>query len=174
MMQAPALFLVVLGGRIPRANIELHDVRFVAGSCIDDTIPELRRQWFGHPRGLHLDSYTVIRAVDGFQVLLAPDPADQEQRLFFVNVGGYDPGDPMELHQFDLVVARSPQQARSRALKRLLPAAEQRHKDDLRLIDDCLALEAVGGWHVHLRQDPAAAAQPLRPDWTGYRRIDRD
>ena len=54
---APTLFLVVLGGRIAGAHIELHDVRFVAGTSIDDTLPHLRRQWFGARKGLHLDSW---------------------------------------------------------------------------------------------------------------------
>ncbi|MFN5698009.1 MAG: DUF1543 domain-containing protein, partial [Cyanobacteriota bacterium] len=31
----PRLFLVVLGGRIAQANIELHDVRFVAAASIE-------------------------------------------------------------------------------------------------------------------------------------------
>ena len=52
----PTLFLVVLGGRTARSHIELHDVRFVAGYTIDDTLPELRRQWFGRREGLHLDA----------------------------------------------------------------------------------------------------------------------
>ena len=31
------LFLVVLGGRAKKANVELHDVRWVIGSKIEDT-----------------------------------------------------------------------------------------------------------------------------------------
>jgi hypothetical protein len=44
------LFLVVLGGRIDGCHIELHDVRFVVGASIDDTLPQLRQQWFGYRR----------------------------------------------------------------------------------------------------------------------------
>jgi hypothetical protein len=36
------LFLVVLGGRIEGCHIELHDVRFVVGTSIEDTLPQLR------------------------------------------------------------------------------------------------------------------------------------
>jgi len=53
----PKLFLVYLGGRAPRANIELHDVQFVAGDSIEDTFEQLRKRWFGTVRGLHLDAY---------------------------------------------------------------------------------------------------------------------
>jgi hypothetical protein len=34
------LFLVVLGGRIEGCLIELHDVRFVVGTSIEDTLPQ--------------------------------------------------------------------------------------------------------------------------------------
>ena len=41
------LYLVVLGGRAAKANVELHDVRWVVGSCIEDSYDLLRRDWFG-------------------------------------------------------------------------------------------------------------------------------
>ena len=41
------LYLVVLGGRVKKANIELHDVRWVVGSKIEDTFDILRNDWFG-------------------------------------------------------------------------------------------------------------------------------
>ena len=71
----PTLFLAVLGGRTAISLIELHDVRFVAGASIDETLPELRRQWFGRREGLHLDAYMAVRAVDGYAVSLSRDPA---------------------------------------------------------------------------------------------------
>ena len=49
------LFLVVLGGRAKNANVELHDVRWVVGSKIEDTYDVLRRNWFGNFEGLHID-----------------------------------------------------------------------------------------------------------------------
>ena len=54
------LYLVVLGGRSKKANIELHDVRWVVGSKIEDTYDTLRKHWFGSPEGLHIDSYKKI------------------------------------------------------------------------------------------------------------------
>ena len=56
------LYLVVLGGRAKKANIELHDVRWVVGSKIEDTYDTLRKDWFGSPKGLHIDSYKKIKA----------------------------------------------------------------------------------------------------------------
>lgn len=181
----PVLFLVVLGGRTPRAHIELHDVRFVAGATIEDTYPALREQWFGSRRGLHLDSYMAVRFIDGWQVVLRRKPAPGPERLWFVNLGAYDPADLAERHRFGLVVARTPQAARARARRRWLVGAQGLHSDDLHAVDDLqaaqappgatggAALEPPGSFHVHLIADPACRNQPLVPDWFGYRRIDR-
>ena len=64
------LYLVVLGGRAKKANIELHDVRWVVGSKIEDTFNTLRKNWFGSPEGLHIDSYKKIRSIDGYKINL--------------------------------------------------------------------------------------------------------
>ena len=62
------LFLVVIGGSAPKANIELHDVRWVIGSCIEDTFDSLRKNWFGTLEGLHIYSYKKIISVDGYKI----------------------------------------------------------------------------------------------------------
>ena len=64
------LYLVVLGGRAKKANIELHDVRWVVGSKIEDTFDALRKDWFGSPKGLHIDSYKKIKYIDGYKINL--------------------------------------------------------------------------------------------------------
>ena len=64
------LFLVVLGGRAKKANVELHDVRWVVGSKIEDTFDVLRKDWFGTFDGLHIDSYKKINYVDGYKINL--------------------------------------------------------------------------------------------------------
>ena len=64
------LYLVVLGGRAEKANIELHDVRWVVGSKIEDTFNTLRKDWFGSSKGLHIDSYKKIQYIDGHKINL--------------------------------------------------------------------------------------------------------
>ena len=181
---APTLFLVVLGGRTPASHIEQHDVRFVVGHCIDDTLAELRRQWFGQRKGLHLDAWMAVRAIDGWRVrVVCADaagamPADlaRSERLWFVNLGGYRADALAELHHFGLVVARTPQAAKAAAKSQWLQGALQQHKDDLAAVDDCLAIEQLqllGGerWIVQLEPHPDGLSQPQVPDWFGYRPI---
>ena len=62
------LYLVVIGGMAPKANIELHDVRWVIGSKIEDTFESLRKNWFGSLEGFHIDTYKKIKSVDGYKI----------------------------------------------------------------------------------------------------------
>ena len=174
---SPTLFLAVLGGRSTSSHIELHDVRFVAGRSIEDTLPELRRQWFGRREGLHLDSFMAVRAVDGYAVRLGREPsAPGPERLWFVNLGAYRPDSLAELHHFGLVVATSALAAKAAAKRQWLQGALQQHKDDLWAVDDCLAIEQLellgeGRWYVQLEPHPEGLSQPQVPDWFGYRPI---
>jgi len=140
------LFLVVLGGRSRGCHIEQHDVRFVAGEHLDDTLPELRRQWFGLKRGLHLDSWQKIERVEGWRLELRREPFTGPMRLWFINVGAYDPDCAWELHAFGLFTAASPAAAKAKAKRHLLVGAAQQHKDD-----SC-ALEGLPGTPVRPEQ----------------------
>lgn len=160
------LFMVYLGGTAPGANIELHDVRFVVGETIADTYEQLRAQWFGEVKGLHLDSYLELTAIDGYQLKLVADKPEQQQQLYFVNFGGYYPGKMAEQHEFMLCVASSAAEAKARAKKLLLTDADSQHKDDLLELDNCLPLDSVNGYYIALQ--PGGGNQPQVPDWSGY------
>jgi hypothetical protein len=70
------------------------------------------------------------------------------------------------LHEFDLFVADDADAAKSRGLERLLNGAIQQHKDNLKDVDDCLLLEKLGGFYLHLNANPHG--EPSKPDWQGY------
>jgi hypothetical protein len=157
-------------------------VRFVVGPTLEATLPALRSQWFGRRKGLHIDSYMAVRQVGAFAVKLRREPFSGAERLWFVNVGGYQPHLLAEEHAFGLVVAATAASAKRQALAHWLPESQSRHKDDLHplerldpttpldAVDDCLPLATVGGWQVHLLPAPGPPP-PQRPDWFGYRPI---
>lgn len=165
------LYQFYIGGTAGRANIELHDVQFAAVSRVQDAYPALREAWFGDPGSLHLDGYMRIDWADGFDVHLAPEPDPSGLTLFFVNMGGYRADSLAELHAFGLFVAADAAGAKTKARRSLLQGAQQLHKDDLREVDNCLALGEFGGLHVHLQPNPSGT-QP-HPEWQGYRPIAR-
>ncbi|RYZ33221.1 MAG: DUF1543 domain-containing protein [Sphingobacteriales bacterium] len=40
------LYAVMLGGKHPKAHIEVHDVVFAVGDALPDLYPQLKQQWF--------------------------------------------------------------------------------------------------------------------------------
>ncbi len=183
------LFLVVLGGRAKKANIELHDVRWVAGSTIEDTFDVLRRDWFGTIEGLHIDSYKKINYVDGYKINLKYVSNNKiknhnlqknktKNDLWFVNIGGYDPSSMQEKHEFGLVVASSPAEAKNKAKSKWLNGYKKKHNDDitflknLTIFDDCELLKKIGNWEIELKSEINFIEETNYPDWYGYKRID--
>ena len=184
------LFLVVLGGRAKKANVELHDVRWVIGSRIEDTFDVLRRDWFGNIDGLHIDSYKKINYVDGYRINLKKTGNSKfkknkllkenipQHNLWFVNIGGYDPSSMQEKHEFGLVVASSSIEAKNKAKSKWLNGLKKKHKDDIyplndfRNYDDCEIISKIDNWEIELKQDNNSLENTFYPDWYGYKRID--
>ena len=107
-----SLFLVVLGGRTSKSNVEVHDVRWVVGETIIETFPTLRKDWFGIQKGLHIDSYKEIKYIDGYKIKITEatktypeDSYCRNKSLWFINLGGYNPEKMPEEHLFRLIVA---------------------------------------------------------------------
>ncbi|MEE4303579.1 MAG: DUF1543 domain-containing protein [Wenzhouxiangella sp.] len=166
----PALFVVCLGGGAAGSNVELHDVVFAVGTDLESTHEQLLDQWFGLPDGLHVDAWARVEQVPGYRVHLTREAPDNGMRLYFVNIGGYAPGELWERHAYALYPARSPAEVKARARKELLVGRESVHRDDLYDIDDVLEVQPAGNWHVTLEADPEAG----KPEVTnGYFPIPR-
>ena len=186
------LFLVVVGGRSPKANIELHDVRWVIGSKIEDTFDQLRNDWFGSDNGLHIDSYKKIDSIDGYKINLINKESREPQnkiskkgrisnkKLWFVNIGGYDPNSMQEKHEFGLVVASSFSEAKNKAKSKWLIDCKKKHKDDIYVVedftdvDDCEVIKNIGNWEIELILNDNHVEEKNIPDWFGYMRIDKN
>ena len=183
------LFLVVVGGRAPKANIELHDGRWVIGSTIEDTYDDLRKDWFGSIRGLHIDSFKKITSIDGFKINLQNKNTQNNhfnkeinltKKLWFVNLGGYDPSCMQEKHEFGLVVAENSIEAKNKAKSKWLIGCKRKHKDDIAClknfsdIDDCEVIKNIGNWEIELTLENNFVEETTCPDWFGYMRIDED
>ena len=163
------LFIVYLGGSAPKANIELHDIQFVVGDSIEDTYEQLRQNWFGAVKGLHLDSYKALKGADGYQISIQDRPQNFNKKLYFVNLGGYDKSKLNELHEFTLFVAADKTEAKEKAKQSLLKNSLHQHKDNLMEVDDCLEIGSIGGKYIHLT--PSDEEYNLKPDWFGYKVI---
>lgn len=151
------LFVVLLGGKHPRAKIEVHDVAFVVADTLEQAYPQLRESWFGSPKGVHIDSWMAVDGVEGWRVELSPlAPLPGAPRLYFINLGGYEAGAFGEAHRYLLVVARDIREAKEKGKRQILSHWEKAHTDALLDVDDCLPIDAVGGRYVHLVEGPHA------------------
>lgn len=152
------LFAVYLGGRAPRCNTELHDVVFVAGESLEGLYERLMDKWFGDPLKLHLDSWIELQVVDGYRISLRSHPPPTGQKLYFINLGAYLPGQFTELHANAFVVAASEAEVKQRGKAELLRGTQSVHTDDLYDLDDCLEIGEVDGEHIHLEPTTERAA----------------
>ena len=183
------LFLVVLGGRIPKANIEVHDVRWVIGSKIEDTFDDLRKSWFGSIDKLHIDSFKKINSVDGYKIKLKKsqnkkskikifNKTKDNKKLWFINLGGYNPKSMQEKHEFGLVVASTASDAKKIAKSKWLNGFFKKHNDDINClqsfsnVDDCKLIKNIKNWEIELIREDINFEQTNYPDWFGYLRID--
>jgi hypothetical protein len=150
------LFAIYIGGEHPRANIEVHDMRFVVAPTIEATYDSLRAQWWGRPGSLHLDCWSELSHADGYDVSLRPEPFAGTERLYYVNLGGYVAADFAEKHQNVFVVADSLASAKAQALKRAADWSEP-HRDDLYEAEQAFALdEAAAAERLYIHLTPSA------------------
>ena len=100
------LFAVFLGGRAKKCNTELHDVVFTCGDKIEETYFDLISKWFGIPDRLHIDSWVELSYVDGYKITLSQLKNNSNNKLYFINLGGYEPKKFEELHESKFMVGR--------------------------------------------------------------------
>jgi len=156
------LYAIYIGGSTGTSLIELHDIRFVIAPSIEDTYDELRRDWWGTPDSLHIDCWGELTSADGHNITLKDRPQEGfDQKLYFVNLGGYDPKEFAELHKNVFVVAPTESKAKVKALKTILDW-QAHHEDytyDVEQTVNISALAAAQSIYLHL--EPAENPAPF-------------
>lgn len=102
------LFMLKIGATPPGRLIEQHDVFFGIAAYPADLVPQLEATWPEAADNWHIDCWREISQVGQHAVRVVPRsqvPADNGDRLFFVNLGGYKPGHFEEFHHKMLLVA---------------------------------------------------------------------
>lgn len=156
------LFMFQVGGNFRNSNVELHDIRFSIGETAEDCYSDLRSQWWGDPKSLHLDCWGAVEQADGYDISLVAEGGEPTaDRLFFVNLGGYSPTEFAELHKNVLVVAENAAKAKKKALT-LVQGWSLPHKDRLFEVDKAMDLSAeLQRRGCSLRLDKAAELKPF-------------
>lgn len=105
-MAANKLFMLLLGCKPKGRHTEQHDIFFTIGKDLKSIIPDINAFW---PEGgrIHIDAWREVNAIDGFKIDVADKKnmlKSQKHKLFFLNLGGYKPGEFEEFH-YKLIVA---------------------------------------------------------------------
>ena len=85
-----------------------------------------------------------------------------------------------EKHEFGLVVAKSPLEAKNKAKSKWLKGYKKKHKDDitplknLSTLDDLEPIKKIGNWEIELINEKNFVEETNSPDWYGYKRIDKN
>src|ERR1700761_400850 len=119
MTDSPKLFMLLLGCKPEGRFTEQHDIFFDIGTDLKSLVPHIRDYWPEGGEKLHIDAWREVTQVDSFRIDVVPrsDPQDPSaQRLFFINLGGYKPGEFDEFH-YKMIVAAADKGAAVRQAK---------------------------------------------------------
>jgi hypothetical protein len=130
-MESLKLFMVLLGAKPPGRHVEQHDVFFGIAASIEGLFADIRRFWPEAADKVHVDAWREVKTVDGYQLTVwargagaalsgvstdaAPPGASSGPKLFFVNLGGYQPDKFEEQHYVVLTVKQNKDSAFSEA-----------------------------------------------------------
>lgn len=127
------LFMLKIGARPQGRLIEQHDVMFVIANSLSETIESVNQHWPAVKNNWHLDTWREVKRVGDYQILLSKESLSKDglskdnaladniladdrvnnklgshgKQLYFVNLGGYLPGQFEEFHYKTLVVAET-------------------------------------------------------------------
>ncbi len=101
------LFMVLVGCTPKGRLTEQHDIYFGIGDTIQSLIPQIYNFW---PDGgtLHIDAWREVTKVGNYRIdIVLKNDDSVTPSLFFLNLGGYRPGEIEEYHYKMLSVAES-------------------------------------------------------------------
>ncbi|MBB3054870.1 DUF1543 domain-containing protein [Mucilaginibacter gotjawali] len=116
------LFMVLLGSKSPARNVEQHDYFFGIGQVLNDLVPQMRAFWPGTGNSLHVDGWREVTRVSGFRVEVVLKERDDFlalNRLFFINLGGYQ-ADKLEEQHYTVLSVHSDRAQAARHAKQTL------------------------------------------------------
>lgn len=101
------LYMLLLGSKAPGRHVEQHDFFFGIASSLKALVPDIKTFWRGTAGNLHIDGWREVNMVDGYSIkvkLKEEATAPSQNKLFFINLGGYMAGRLEEQHYVILSV----------------------------------------------------------------------
>lgn len=103
------LFMLLLGCKPPGRHTEQHDMFFGIASSLKELVPAINAFWPEAKKNIHLDAWREVTSVKQYTIRVVKKTeisSVSDRKLFFINLGGYKPGEFEEYHHKLLVVAK--------------------------------------------------------------------
>lgn len=186
-MQDLKLFMVLIGCTPKGRNTEQHDIFFSIGRSMKGLLPEIVEFWPEAEGEMHIDAWREVNQVDGRRVSILSraevKEGIEEDKLFFINLGGYRRNEFDEFHYKMLVAAPD----KSQAIQQAKQTAFYKHTrfdgaeshiddkfgvdvDDIFQIEDILPAAVKEKYSISLAPAEAAAEDELN---LGYFKLSR-
>lgn len=106
---SPKLFMVLLGCTPKGRLTEQHDIFFGIAENLKQLVPAMIEFWPEAKGEIHIDCWREVTYVNGYSVSVVQKAVEHsnERHLFFVNLGGYKPGEFEEYHYKLLAVGKT-------------------------------------------------------------------
>jgi len=166
-MESLKLYMIMLGCKPAGRHTEQHDIFFTLATSLKETIPHIKAFWPEVKDKVHLDAWREVTNVDGYQIRVVPKTTeDAENKLFFINLGGYRAGEFDEPHYKLLVVAPDLGSATKQAKKSAffkhtgIPGATAHIDDKYGVdVDDIYKIEDI--LPINFRENYSLSIQPV-------------
>ena len=103
------LFMLLIGSKAPGRHVEQHDFFFGISASLKDLVPDIKAFWREAGSSIHIDGWREVNSVDGYGikvVLKGEANIDSAEKLFFINLGGYQANKLEEQHYTVLSVQK--------------------------------------------------------------------
>jgi len=182
----PKLYMLLLGSKAPKRNVEQHDYFFGIANSLKELVPDIKAFWPEAGASIHIDGWREVNQVDGYQINVkhrADGHAPSPHKLFFINLGGYQSGKLEEQHYIVLGVkddrASAIQDAKktvffkTNSVKGANSHIDEKYGidiDDIYRVEDILSPQHKEKYHIEISPDSNLADDEIH---LGYFKLDK-
>jgi hypothetical protein len=185
--QQPKLYMLLLGSKAPKRNVEQHDYFFGIAHSLKALVPEIKTFWPEAVASIHIDGWREVTKVDNYEInikLRENRTTLSANKLFFINLGGYQSNQLYEQHYIVLSVhderAKAIQEAKKTAffkansIKGANAHIDEKYGidvDDIYKIEDILSEESKQKYHIEIKT--SSGNLPEDEIHLGYLKLDK-
>ena len=185
--QQPKLYMLLLGSKAPKRNVEQHDYFFGIAHSLKALVPEIKAFWPEAGTSIHIDGWREVNKVDNYEInikLRENHTTPSAYKLFFINLGGYQSNQLYEQHYIVLSVhderAKAIQEAKktvffkTNSIKGANAHIDEKYGidvDDIYKIEDILSEESKEKYHIEIKT--SSGDLPEDEIHLGYFKLDK-